>query len=279
MSMNDRIIVDSCFDMNDDLMKSDIFETVPLTIIIDDDEIIDKELNIHNLIKKMKNSKNAIKTACPSPHDFLHAFSRNKSSFVITLSKELSGSFNSAMMAAKQLKETYPEKFVHVFNSKSAAAAQSLIGMKIKHLMEQKHSDNEIVEKTNNYISKMKTYFILESLDNLVKAGRMSKVKAHIASILHISPIMGDDGNGEIRLVEMVRGKKKSFKRLVEIIGEQEIDFENRILGISQCNALEKAEDLKKAILEKYPFKDVVIFNARGITAIYANDGGIVISF
>lgn len=277
--MENKIIVDSCFDLNDKIRKLNIFETVPLNILIDDQELIDKGLNIKKLLVKMKNSTKAIKTSCPSPNDFLQAYKKNTTSFVVTLSKELSGSFNSAMTAAKMLKESCPDKFVHVFNSKSASVGETLIGLKLKQLIDQNISNNEIVNKTNEYISKMKTFFILESLDNLVKNGRMSKVKAHLASILHIYPIMGSTDNGEIMLVEKMRGNKKAFNRLVDIIGESAIDFENRILGIAHCNALEKAEKLKRDVEAKYNFKDVIIVNTRGISSVYANDGGIVIAF
>lgn len=277
--MENKIIVDSCFDFNEKIKKLNIFETIPLKILIDDEEFIDKNLSIKKLLDKMKNSTKAIKTSCPSPNDFLQAYKKNTTSFVVTLSKELSGSFNSAMTAAKLLKESCPDKFVHVFNSRSASVGETLIGLKIKQLIEQNISNLEIVEKTNTYISKMKTFFILESLDNLVKNGRMSKVKAHLASILHIYPIMGSSDTGEIMLVEKIRGNKKAFSRLVDIIGENKIDFENRILGIAHCNALEKAEKLKSAIEKKYSFKDVIIVNTRGISTVYANDGGIIIAF
>jgi len=90
---------------------------------------------------------------------------------------------------------------------------------------------------------------------------------------------MGDNGNGEIELVEQVRGNKKAFNRLIEIIGEFNIDFENTILGITHSNAMEKAENLKKELLSRYKFKDVLIFKAGGLSTVYADDGGIVVAF
>lgn len=275
--MDRKILVDSCFDLNKDLKD---FETISLKILIDDNEYVDnKDLNMGNLLEKMKKSTKAIRTACPSPQDFYNAYEKYKTSFVVTLSDKLSGTFGSATIASKLLKEKYPEKFVHVFNTRSASVGETLVGIRIKQLIEQELSNLEIIEKTNKYISKMKTFFILESLDNLVKNGRMSKVKAQLAHILNIYPIMGNDDVGEIRLVEKVRGNKRAFKRLSEIVGEYGTDFHDRILGIAHCNALEKAENFKKRIVEKYNFKDVIIVETRGISTVYANDGGIVIAF
>jgi fatty acid-binding protein DegV len=76
-----------------------------------------------------------------------------------------------------------------------------------------------------------------------------------------------------------VRGKKKAFTRLVDMLAEYNIDFENTVLGITHVNCLEKAESLRDQIKAKYPFKDIKIFKSGGLSTIYADDGGIVIAF
>ena len=117
------------------------------------------------------------------------------------------------------------------------------------------------IEQTEKYISKLRTIFILDSLDNLAKNGRITNFKALLANIMHIVPIMGEDGEGRIVLKESVRGKKKAFTRLVDMLAEYNIDFENTILGITHVNCLEKAEKLRDDIKAKYNFKDIKIFS------------------
>ncbi|HBB29066.1 MAG TPA: DegV family protein [Clostridiales bacterium] len=275
--MENKIIVDSSIDFNDDITEE--IDRVPFKILIDNDEIADVNLNTEELISKMKSSKKHIKTACPSPDEYMNLFSKDGASFVVTISSALSGSYNSAMLAKNMFLEKIPEGLVHIFDTKSAASGSTLVALKIKQLIEENLNFSEIIEATNKYISKLKTLFILDSLDNLVKNGRISGVKAKVASLLHIVPIMGDNGNGEIELVEQVRGNKKAFNRLIEIIGEFNIDFENTILGITHSNAMEKAENLKKELLSRYKFKDVLIFKAGGLSTVYADDGGIVVAF
>ena len=138
---------------------------------------------------------------------------------------------------------------------------------------------HEIIEQTEKYISKLRTFFILDSLDNLAKNGRITNFKALLANIMHIVPIMGEDGEGRIVLKESVRGKKKAFTRLVDMLAEYNIDFENTILGITHVNCHEKAEKLRDQIKAKYPFKDIKIFKSSGLSTVYADDGGIVIAF
>ncbi len=274
--MDINLIVDSCVDCNID--TKDV-EKIPFKIMIDDEEIIDSDLDIMDLLAKMKNSKGHTKTACPSPEDFINAFKKCKNTFAVTISSALSGSYNSAMLAVNIMKEKFPDNVVHVFDSKSASAGESLVALKVKQMIEDNIDISEIIENTNKYISKLRTFFILDSLDNLAKNGRITNLKAIIGNVLHIVPIMGEDGNGSIVLKEQVRGKKKAFSRLVDMIGEYNVDFENTILGITHCNCFEKAEKLRDEIKTKYPFKDIKIFNASGLSSVYAYDGGIVIAF
>lgn len=271
-----NLIVDSCVDFDE--YTQDI-ERVPFRILIDNEELIDENLDKNELIRKMKNTSNQIKTACAPPEEFVRKLMSQADNFIVTISSQLSGSYNSAMVAVESFREKFPESFVHVFDSKSAASGETLIAYKVKQLMEQNINTAEIVEQTNKYISKVRTFFILDSLDNLAKNGRITNFKAILANIMHIVPIMGEDGEGKIVLKEQVRGKKKAFARLVEMISEYNVDFENTILAITHVDCLEKAEKLRDEIMARYPFKEIKIFKSAGLSTVYADDGGIVIAF
>ncbi|HEY8365261.1 MAG TPA: DegV family protein, partial [Haloplasmataceae bacterium] len=135
------------------------------------------------------------------------------------------------------------------------------------------------IKGVEDYISKMRTLFLLESLENLAKAGRLKSYVKIIASLLAIKPIMGSNRDGTIRLVHKVRGYKKAFNKFIETIGEESKDFSNLTLGIAYCNCLERALDLKNKILETYNFKDVYVVEMKGLSSTYADLGGIVIAF
>ncbi|WP_130806453.1 DegV family protein [Senegalia massiliensis] len=277
-----KIIADSCCDLNDELKNNLDIDLVPLTIRIDDEEIIDDEkLDKDELIKKMKASNDYPKTASPSPMNFVEKYKLDDKSFVVTLSSALSSTYNSAMMAKNMILEEANHKFIHVFDSVSASVGETLTCIKINELIQKNLSENDIVIKTNQYIKEMKTFFVLESLDNLIKAGRMSKLKGRIASALSIKPIMGSTDDGNIRLVRKVRGTNKALSKLLDVIGEEgeSTKFSEKILGISHVNAYDRAKKLKEDILKKYKFKDVIIVEARGISTVYANEGGIIIAF
>lgn len=278
--MKSKIVADSSCDLNKDLKEKLNVSLVPFRIDVDEQSFTDnKDININKLIKAMKKSPNPVKTSCPSPGDFAIEYMGPEDLFVVTISSKLSGTYNSAFLAKEMIEEDDPDKFIHVFDSKSASVGETLVAMKIQELIDQKLKNFDIVEKVDKYITEMKTFFILESLDNLIKNGRISKTKGIVANLLNLKPIMGDDGDGNIKLVENNRGSKKAFKRLVQIIGETEEKFEEKVLAIAHTNALEKAEKLKNEIEKAYNFKDIVLVKTGGLSTAYANDGGIILVF
>lgn len=277
--MKSKIIADSCCDLNPEIKKNVDIELVPLTMRIDDVEYVDDDsFNQADYIKAMKKSKHAPKTSCPSVNDFLERLKEAKDTYIVTLSSKLSGTYNSAMQAKKMIQEEFSNRFIHVFDSKSASVGETLISLKINEFISQNLEKLEIVERVNEYINEMKTFFVLESMDNLAKAGRLNPLIAKAASILSIKPILGEE-NGKIRLVDKVRGHDRALRRMLDIIGDEGKKLEEKILGIAHCNCLQRALDFKDKVLKKYRFKDVIIVDTAGISTTYANDGGLIIAF
>lgn len=275
------IVADSSCDVSKellDLIDYEEIEFVPFKIYVDGVEFIDDEnLNKNEFVNAMKNSPNPIRTSCPSPGDFLNSFMKSTTSFAITISKELSGAYNAAM-TAKDIALEQKDKFIHVFNSKSASAGEVLVLLKLVEEIKKGISNLEIVENVEKYIADVKTYFISEDLGNLIKNGRMSKVTGLVANILNIKLIMKANEFGEIELAEKARGVGKAFKRLAEIIENTNVNFSDRIAVISHANAFEKALGLKDS-LKKLKFKDIIIVETNGLSTSYVNDGGVIISF
>lgn len=278
--MGIKLIGDSCFDLNDELKKVTNLSIAPLKIDVDGKELIDDEsLDQKELLRLMKKSDKAPRTSCPSPNEYMEKFEGIEDVFVVTLSSQLSGSYNSAILAKDMYLEKSKDKFIHVFDSFSASVAQTLIGLKVLELSKLDYKRHQIVEKVDDYIKDMKTIFLLESLDNLIKAGRINKFVAKIATAFSIKPIMGAADDGNICLVQKARGSKRALRKLVDVIGEQGEKLEEKIIGIAHCNCFEKAEKLKEEIMKRYNFKDIIIVETAGISTVYANDGGIVIAF
>ena len=278
--MSVKIVADSSCDLNEDLNREFSVTLIPFTLNVGDNIYRDDEsLDVKRMLKEMAECPTIPKTACPSPNDFIKAYEGPESVFAVTISSKLSATYESAMLAKKMVLENVEDKFIHVFDSCSASIAETLISMKIFELAKKSYDNLQIVEKANEYIKGMKTVFLLESLENLMKNGRLSKVKGTIATLLNIKPIMGATDEGEIELVESVRGYKRAFARFVEVIGEQGGKLEEKVIGIAHCNCLERAEEFKRELLKRYKFKDIIIVETAGLSSVYANQGGIIVAF
>lgn len=279
--MKYKIVADSSCELTEEMKKELNIEIAPLTLRLQDKIYIDDEnLDVIQYIKDMNDCHIAPKTSCPSPQDFTSLFEGDEESvFVVTLSSELSGTYNSACLAKNLYQEKNKDKFIHVFNSRSASSGETLISLKIHELIKKGKNNEEIVKEVEEYISSMNTIFLLQSLEHLAKAGRLNPIIAKIASILSIKAIMGSNDEGTIKLIHKVRGYNKAFKKFAKTIGETGEDFKEKTLCIAHCNCLDKAIKFKEEVVGLYDFKDIIIVEMAGLSSTYADDGGLVIAF
>lgn len=278
--MSYKIIGDSSTDLNDTLRKTGNIEIVPLTIQVDDNEIIDDESFVQaDLLQKMKASKKALTSACPSSEAYMERFNHGDDIFVITLSSKLSGSYNSAELARKLYLEENPEKNILVIDSKSASVGQTLLALRILQLEETGKSFEEITKDILQYRDEMCTKFVLESLDVLQRNGRLSTVTALLCNTLNIKAVMTSTPEGTINRADQGRGMKKALEKMVSAIEKDMINPKEKTLGIAHCNNLERAEYTKNLIMNKIPFKDYILVDTAGISSLYANDGGIIVAY
>lgn len=278
--MSYRIIGDSCTDLPVTLKEDPHFKLVPLTLMVDDFSIVDDEkFDQRDFLNRMKACPRCPKTACPSPEDFMKHFDFDGDIYVITISSQLSGTYNSAELAKRLYLEEHPGMNIEVIDSRSASVGQTLIAMKIKELIETNHPFSAVVEKVNAFRDQMNTKFVIESLDTLRKNGRLSSIQAIIASALNIKPVMGATPEGTICKVDQARGIIKALIQMAKSIEEDVIKPHERILGIAHCNNRERAEFVKSEILKRIPFKDCFIVDTAGVTSLYANEGGIITAY
>lgn len=276
-----RLIVDSACDLTKEMEMDMNILSVPFKIDVDDIEYVDNEnLDMENFLNAMKSSPNPIRTSTPSIFDYLEKLRECEEDniFILTISDKLSGSYNIAMMAKDEFMKECPDKKVHIFDSKSASAGETIVALEIYEVMKEDSSFEQKVDKITNFINENKTFFILESLDNLMKNGRIKKSAGLIVNVLNIKPIMTTD-NGEIVPYEMHRGFKKSLSTLAVVVGKTAKDFSNKTLVISHVDAVDKAREFEKKIRASYNFKNIIILHTKGLASGYADNGGIVIGF
>ena len=214
--MTYKIIGDSCTDITEEMKQEGMISLVPLTLSIEGEEFVDDEsFNQKEFIEKMKASEQCPKSACPSPERYMQEFEGQEECYVITLSSRLSGSYNSAVVARDMYLEEHPGAKIEIVDSRSASCGQLLIALKLKELKEKGFDFAAVKEKITEFRDTMETKFVLESLENLRKNGRLSRVTFTICNVLNIRPVMAAD-DGEIIKIDQVRGHNKALMRMVE---------------------------------------------------------------
>ena len=278
--MSYKIIIDSCGELLDEWKKDEHFESVALTLNVGGESIIDDEtFDQADFLKKVAASPECPKSACPSPERYMKAFDCDADHiYAVTLSAELSGSYNSAVLGRNLLEEEKPGRKIHIFNSKSASIGQTLIGMKIQECEEAGYSFEKVIETVDEYIAGQHTFFVLDNLETLRKNGRLSKVKALVASALKIKPVMVSTDEGNICQLDQARGINKALVKMAGQIAEKTQNSEEKVLAISHCNCHERAILLKNALQEKMPLKNIVVLDTAGVSSMYANDGGVIVA-
>ncbi len=273
-----KIILDSCGELTDEMKADGRFVNVPLTLEIDDEQIIDDEtFDQASFIKKVAESPNAPKSACPSPEAFMKEMECDADNvYVVTLSAELSGSYNSACLGKDLFHEENSEKNVHIFNSKSASIGETLIALKIAECENAGMSFEEVIAKVDEYIEEQHTFFVLETLETFRKSGRLSGLKAVIADTLNIKPVMGSTETGYIQQLAKGRGMNMAIEKMTKCLMDVTTNCEEKILAISHCNCPERALSLKKKMESIANFKEIFIVDMRGVSTMYANDGGVI---
>ena len=278
--MSFHIVADSCCELTADMKKRGNIEIAPLTLEVGGESILDDEtFDQKSFLRKVAECPECPKSACPSPEYFRTAFLNGaKHCYCVTLSAELSGSYNSAVLGANLAQEEDEDLKIHVFNSRSASIGETLIVKKIVECEEAGMSFERVVETVELYISTQHTYFVLENLETLRKNGRLSKTKALVASALKIKPVMGATSEGDIVQLDQARGINKALMKMVDAIVNDAQHVENKTLAISHCNCPERAEMVKEALLERLAVQDVFVLDTQGVSSMYANDGGIIIA-
>lgn len=276
--MSYRIVVDSCGEFTEEMKKDSHFVHAALHLYIDGEQFVDDESFPRlDFIKKMNASPNCPKSSCPSPESYREAFDCGAEHlYAVTLSAELSGSYNSAVLGRNLYLEEHPDAKIHVFNSCSASVGEMRIAQKIQEYEESGMDFEEIVKAVERFALEMHTYFVLENLENLRKNGRLSAVKAFVASALNIKPVMGATDQGVIIQLGQARGMHKALRKMVETMAAETKNPEEKVLALCHCNNRERAEYVKEEIRKLLKVKDILILETSGVSTLYAAEGGII---
>ncbi len=278
--MRYKIVVDSCCELPEEYRNDPRFERVPLAIEVGawqtmDDENFDQK----EFLQRVAETDACPKSACPSPDRYCRAYETEAEDvFVVTLSSHLSGSYNSALLGKNIYEEEHGRKNIYICDSESACGGETQYALKAMELKEAGLSFAETIGELERFREEMRTWFVLDSLEHLRKNGRLSNWKAFVATTLNIKPVCAGDSGVIVQKAQGI-GMKKALLKMAEMISREGLDLSGRRLIVSHCNCYERAMLVKDQFLSHLQFGDSMILDTTGIGSLYAQDGGIVVTY
>ena len=275
--MKFKLITDSSANLRE--IQEDVeFASVPLTIRVEDREFVDDEtLDLDDMLETLATTKSKSTSSCPNVEDYLAAFGDADRIFCITITSNLSGSFNAARIAKEEYEAAYPDRKVYVIDSLSAGPELKLIAHRILELIKNSELFEDICKKVAEYQTRTRLMFCLQSLKNLANNGRVSPVVAKIAGVLGIRAVGKASDVGTLEMLDKVRGEKGAIAKIFERM--QEMGYKGGKVLIDNCCNLPAAKQLQELVQSKFPKAQVIHDSCKGLCSFYAEKGGMLIGF
>lgn len=275
--MSFKIVSDSAVNLRK--INSEVpYEVVPLTVsTAERDFVDDSSLDLNDMLNYLKSYKGKSGSACPSVAAFLNAFGDAEEVLCVTITSNLSGSYNSARVAKEDYEAMHPGRRVYIVDSLSAGPEMNLIVEKLAELIDEGKDFDTICKEIAAYQEKTGLGFFLASLKNLANNGRVSPMVARLAGTLGICVVGKASDVGTLEPVSKCRGEKKTLLTLYKHI--KEWGFAGGKMRIDHCENPAAAEQFKNMVLQEYPDSDIVIGVNYGLCSFYAEIGGLLVGF
>lgn len=278
MTMTWKIVTDSGSTVQTISSPNIQFENVPLLINVGDTVYVDNQhLNMSEFLSAVKSAKGPLSTACPSPDTYAEAFEGADNIICFTLSANLSGSYNSANLGRTLALEKNPNQNIFIFDTHAAGTEMDVIIHKAEELIERGLSFDDVIKELTAYHDNTDIIFLLESVNNLVRNGRVSKVLGTMIGLLGIRLVGVRTRDGRIEMAEKTKGEKRGHKIVVEEMIKR--GYNGGKVEISHCLNLDGAEKLRDLLLAKFSQATITICEMNGICSFYAEENGLILGF
>ena len=281
--MTIKIITDTSCDLPDSIAEELNIEMLPFRVSFEDGETyLDRfELSPYLFISKMRAYETLPKTAAPDPAMMIAAFEKGLAEAGEVLFITLSSPLSSANQNAHLARNILGTDRIKIFDSLSASLGTGIMIIKAVHLVNQGLNMEQLLQRLEIIRKNRVMLFTLDTLENLVKGGRLNKYEGLTGDFLNIKPIMKINSEGLTEVTEKVRGRKRSIKRLLELVDKFGGEFlSDKIIGISHLNCLDEAKATAEVIKSRYHLKQDIIISDIGATiGTYVGEGGLLITF
>ena len=210
---------------------------------------------------------------------FLPVVERGEDILYISLSKNISGTYQAAKIAAEDLLEEYPNRKIVLVDSMNASLGQGLLAIYASEMRDQGKDVESIGQALRETVPGLNGIFTVEDLKYLAVSGRISNATAVVGNVLNIKPLLKGNKDGYIVQFRKCRGRKKSLKDLVDLVCNNIVDPENQIIGIAHADAYEESLMVMKKIQEKVKVRQFINTSYDYCTGSHVGPGTIALFF
>lgn len=279
--MTIHIITDGSSDLTPEIIQQFGIHVVPLYVRFGQ-EVLTSDMDTTVFYERMREEEELPKTSSPSPADFYHMYrslGTENDILVLALTSSLSSTYNHAVMAKEMYEEEGHPNQVEVIDTKTTSLGLGLLAVRAAQLAKEGAGLQDLMNKMMNYVNQTRTYFTLDTLENVIRGGRLSRLKGTVASMLNIKLLMEANEEGAIEVMEKIRGTQKTLRRLLEKVGDAWHQVDKDWVALAHSNCEERAKAFLKELMDKYHFDQVLFINMGPIIGTYAGEGGVLVTF
>jgi DegV family protein with EDD domain len=276
-----KIITDSSCDLPRTTVNEIGVAIVPLSVQFGE-ECMKADMELADFYARMKRESALPKTSSPSPGHFLSEYQKggpDQDILVLCLSSSLSSTYHHAVMAKEMLLEEGFSGRIEVIDSKTTSLGLGVLVYQAARMAADHVPFETLVATMHEAIAKSGTFFFLDTLENVIKGGRLDRVRGAVASVLNIKLLMKASEEGAIEVVEKIRGTQQALKKLISFLSDKEHDYEKDVIAIAHSNCEVRAREFMAQLLEKHPFRNVLFSNMGTVIGTYAGEGGVLIAY
>ena len=197
----------------------------------------------------------------------------------ICMSSGISGSCNSAKIAARMMMEAYPDRIVEVIDTRGASLGEGIIALYADRLRRLGRSTAEAIAELYDHVERMFNVFTVDDLMHLRRGGRLSNLSAVVGTVLQIKPLLKGNEEGKIVAFSKVRGRKRSIETLAEYYDKLVVEPEKQIVGIAQAACREDAARLASLLRKNHPPKEILTVEYEPVTGSHVGPGALALFF
>jgi EDD domain protein, DegV family len=278
--MSTVILTDSTCDIPKDLLKQYNISELPLTVHFGSEEYKDRvDITMEEFFEKLTSGSELPTTSQVNPSAFIDFYkqelSKGNNIISIHLSSDLSGTYQSAVIAKQALGD---DSRISIVDSRNATLGLGFTVLRAAQLVKKGVDARKILEEIENYKNNIKLFIVVDTLEYLKRGGRLSGAQAMIGTMFNIKPVL-TISDGKVVVVDKMRGMKKAFRRLIDLIKENGGCAPGQVIGIANAMCPETAKELKEALIEEFGDVKFIECGVGSVIATHAGPGayGIVI--